>query len=410
MGRRKKVYSLFTQRPDGRFQGYYRDAEGKRHTVCDKDPEELARKIRAKEASAAHSPSEPSFRDVAESWEAVHREEIEERSWKNIRPHYNDLLDRFGAEPFSSIEAADIAADLARAKARGLGASVVNSRRSIWRGIFDHAVVLGAARYNPVSSVKLPKGLHRGKRQGPTEEQMQAILGGLEAPFGLFPFLLLCTGLRKSEALALNWSDVDLKLGVIHVTKSLDYTNGGQPTYKAPKTAAGFRDVPIIGILRDALQTARKTADNVLLFPAPPSSRGGKGGGLMPDRAYDGAWARWCAAVGLVDEEGRPTVTAHQLRHGTATLFFELGVDELTAQRILGHSRVEITREIYTDLREGQKNKSVSRFDRGMTKKASRSRKPAAAPQAPAQLAARSDPPAPIDDPAPENDESTRTA
>lgn len=52
MGRRKKVYSLFTQRPDGRFQGYYRDAEGKRHTVCDRDPESLARKIRAKEAEA----------------------------------------------------------------------------------------------------------------------------------------------------------------------------------------------------------------------------------------------------------------------------------------------------------------------------------------------------------------------
>jgi hypothetical protein len=41
-------------------------------------------------------------------------------------------------------------------------------------------------------------------------------------------------------------------------------------------------------------------------------------------------------------------------------------VDELTAQRILGHSRVEITREIYTDLRQQQQQKSVKSFDRGM--------------------------------------------
>ena len=369
--RKSKFADLYTLRSDGRYQGYYRDAEGKRHTVCDRDPEQLHRKLVEREAQAKAGRPEVTFREVADSWEGQHREEIEERTWKNYRPHYEQLLDEFGDLPFDQVEAADIAADLARAKARGLSASVVNARRSIWRGIFDHAVIQGWAKYNPVSSVKLPKGLHRGKRQAPTEDQMQIILGGLDAPFGLFAFLLLCTGLRKSEALALSWADVDLQEDVIHVTKSLDYTNGSRPKYKAPKTDAGTRDVPIIGILHDALQAARKRTDSTLLFPAPASNRGGKGGGLMPDQAYDGAWARYCAAVGLLDPEGKPAITAHNLRHGTATLFFELGVDELTAQRILGHSRVEITREIYTDLRAKQLKKSVGRFDRGMQKKAS---------------------------------------
>lgn len=368
--KKSKYADLYTLRSDGRYQGYYRDATGKRHVVCDRDPEQLHRKLQEKEAAAKKPAPETTFRQVAESWEAKHREEIEERTWNNYRPHLAQILDEYGALPFNQVEAADIAADLARAKARGLSASVVNSRRSIWRGIFDHAVIQGIAKYNPVSSVKLPKGLHRGKRQAPTEEQMKIILGGLDAPFGLFPFLLLCTGLRKSEALALSWADVDLQEDVIHITKSLDYTNGARPTYKAPKTEAGVRDVPIIRILHDALEAARKVTKSTLLFPAPPSSRGGKGGGLMPDRAYDGAWARYCEAVGLLYPDGKPVITAHNLRHGTATLFFELGVDELTAQRILGHSRVEITREIYTDLRQQQLKKSVTRFDRGMNKKA----------------------------------------
>lgn len=369
--KKSKYADLYTLRSDGRYQGYYRDAEGKRHVVNDRDPEQLHRKIQEKEAQAKAKKPEITFREVAGSWEGQHREEIETRTWKNYKPHYEQLLDEYGDLPFGEVEAADIAADLARAKARGLSASVVNARRSIWRGIFDHAVIQGVAKYNPVSSVKLPKGLHRGKRSAPTEEQMKIILGGLEAPFGLFPFLLLCTGLRKSEALALSWADVDLQEDVIHVTKSLDYTDGSAPKYKAPKTDAGTRDVPIIGILHDALQAARRHTESTLLFPAPPSNRGGKGGGLMPDRAYDGAWERYCDAVGLLDPEGKPLITAHNLRHGTATLFFELGVDELTAQKILGHSRIEITREIYTDLRAAQKKKSVSRFDRGMQKKAS---------------------------------------
>lgn len=368
--KKSKYAELYTLRKDGRYQGYYRDAAGKRHVVCDRDPEQLHRKLQEKEAAARKPVPEITFRQVAESWEAKHREEIVERTWKNYLPHLTQILDEYGALPFNQVEAADIAADLARAKARGLSASVVNSRRSIWRGIFDHAVIQGVAKYNPVSSVKLPKGLHRGKRQAPTEEQMKIILGGLDVPFGLFPFLLLCTGLRKSEALALNWSDVDLQEDVLHITKSLDYTNGSRPVYKAPKTEAGTRDVPIIGILHSALEAARKATKSTLLFPAPPSSRGGKGGGLMPDRAYDGAWERYCEAVDLLDPDGKPVITAHNLRHGTATLFFELGVDELTAQRILGHSRVEITREIYTDLRQQQLKKSVTRFDRGMNKKA----------------------------------------
>lgn len=370
MQKASKYANLYTLRPDGRYQGYYRDREGKRHTVCDKDPEALHRKLAEKAAAAAAPAPEISFRAVAEAWEEQHREEIETRTWKNYKPHCEELLDRYGDLPFSRVEAADIAADLARAKARGLSYSVANTRRSIWRMIYDHAVVIGVARYNPVSSVKLPKGLRRGKRQAPTEEQMRIILGGLDAPFGLFAYLLLCTGLRKSEALALNWTDVDLNADVIHVTKSLDYTNGSKPKYKAPKTAAGVRDVPIIGILHEALQAARSAAKSTLLFPAPASNRGGQGGGLMPDRAYDGAWRRYCEAVGLLEPmSDELALTAHQLRHGTATLMFELGVDELTAQRILGHSRIEITREIYTDLRAKQQSKSISRFDRGMKKK-----------------------------------------
>ena len=116
------------------------------------------------------------------------------------------------------------------------------------------------------------------------------------------------------------------------------------------------------------LQEAHKARSSEYIFPASDSNRGGKGGDVMKLRAYDGAWQRWCEAAGFTDEAGKPTLTAHNLRHGTATLMFELGVDELTAQRILGHSRIEITREIYTELRAAQNQKSVNKFNRGMKK------------------------------------------
>lgn len=149
----------------------------------------------------------------------------------------------------------------------------------------------------------------------------------------------------------------------IHVTKSLDYTVGSKPQIKSPKTEAGLRTVPIVDIL---LPLLRNKGDGPV-FPCPPSNRGGKGGGYMTARAYEGAWERYCKAVGFI-ENGKPTLTAHNLRHGTATMMFEPGVDELTTQQILGHSKIEITREIYTDLRNSQRKKSVAKLNRGMSK------------------------------------------
>ena len=372
MPRKKVDYAdMFTLRKDGRYQGCYTGSDGKRHFVCDKDPEQLYLKLADKQAAAdsvAANPKVPTFWEVAGRWEDRHREEIEIRTWKNYEPHYKEIVAEHGSRPFPEVEPADIVADLGRAKARGWSATVVRSRRSIWRMIYDYAVIEGVVKYNPVTSIKLPKGLKQSKRTSPSSEQMSVICKSVDAPFGLFPFLLLCTGLRKSEALALQWGDIDLKSKEISITKSIDYTVGAHPQYKAPKTDAGVRTVPILEILLPALREAKLKANSLYVFPCPPSNRGGPGGGLMTDRGYEGSWQRYCEAVGFVDAEGKPTLTAHQLRHGTATLMFELGVDELTAQKILGHSRIEITREIYTDLRSSQKIKSIGKFNRGMAK------------------------------------------
>lgn len=366
MAKKKIDYAaMFTLRSDGRYVATYTDSTG-RHHLYDRDPEKLYRKLQQKT-----SPEEaliPTFREIAEAWERQHREQITSRTWNNYEPHYRAILARHGDKPIEEVTAQVVSNHLATAKARGYSATVVNSIRSVYRMIFDYAIVNDYAHFNPVTSVRLPKGLKRGKRTAPTDAQIKLILTSTDAPFGLFPFFLLCTGMRKSEALALTWDDIDLESGEISVTKSLDYTVGASPTIKPPKTDAGVRTVPIVDPLREKLLTAMETSSSPYVFPAQSSTRGGKGGGLMTLRGYEGAWLRWCQTVGLVDEDGKPTITAHNLRHGTATLMFELGVDELTAQKILGHSRVEITREIYTDLRNSQKMHSVDKFNAGLSR------------------------------------------
>lgn len=364
MAKKPNYAAMFSLRKDGRYQAAYTDKTG-RHFLYDRDPEKLYKKLQAITDPAA--PPVLTFRQIAENWERQHREQITTRTWTNYDPHYKEILNRHGKKQIQDVTAMEITAHLTAAKSRGYSATVVNSIRSLYRMIFDYAVANDLAPYNPVTSVRLPKGLKRGKRLAPTDSQMKVILQNTDAPFGLFPFFLLCTGLRKSEALALTWDDVDLETCEINVTKSLDYAVGSNPKIKPPKTEAGNRTVPIIDVLLPKLQAAADRSTSIYLFPAEASSRGGKGGGLMTLRGYEGHWLKYCQTVGLMDGE-KPAITAHHLRHGTATLMFELGVDELTAQRILGHSRVEITREIYTDLRTRQKMTSLSKFNDGMSK------------------------------------------
>ena len=368
---KNKYADMFTLRKDGRYQASYTDDTG-RHYLYDRDPERLWQKLQSTDDPEEH---EPTFGELAKAWEREHREEITNRTWNNYRPHYEAIIARHGSCSAAEVSAQAVLNHLLEAKAKGYSATVVNSIRSLYRMIFDYAIIHGYAQFNPVTSVRLPRGLKRGKRRAPTKEQMQIILSSLDKPFGLFAYLLLCTGLRKSEALALTWADVDFKKKLISITKTLDYTDTVHPSLKPPKTEAGVRDVPILNILTEPLRTARQSSKSDLLFPAPPSSRGGGGGGYMSLRSYEGAWQRYCQAAGLADKDGSPLLTAHNLRHGTATLMFELGVDELTTQRLLGHSRIEITREIYTDLRAEKQKSSLTKLNRGMSKMMSSSKK-----------------------------------
>lgn len=364
MAKKIDYASMFTRRKDGRYQGSYTDNTG-RHYLYDRDPEKLYQKMQAMQSPAGdHTPT---FREIAEDWERNHREEITPRTWVNYRPHYDAILARHGGKEIKDVTAQEIINHLTTAKAKGYSRTVVNSIRSLYRMIFDYAVANDLAQFNPVVSIRLPKGLHQGKRVAPTDEQIKTIFRSADKTFGLFPVFLLCTGMRKSEALALTWEDINFDAKEISVTKSIDYTVGARPKIKTPKTEAGSRTVPIIDLLYDKLREAYNARTSEYVFPAFDSSRGGKGGGMMTLRGYEGTWLQYCQEAGLMDGD-KPAITAHNLRHGTATLMFELGVDELTAQRILGHSRVEITREIYTDLRARQNAKSIDKFNTGMRK------------------------------------------
>lgn len=373
--------SLFTLRKDGRYMGYWHEVDedgnrtGPRHAIYDRDPERLYRRIQERENTET---APVTFRQCAERWENEYRETVSIRTWNNFKPHYVGMKESWGKLPIGKITAEMINADLLRAKAQGLSRTVVNSRKVIITGILNSALAHGDIPYNPALSVKLPKGLKAGKRSAPSEEIVQIICDNIDHPFGFFPFTLLCTGLRKSEALALHKSDVDLKAKPQHkidILRSLTYISNANPTEKLPKNNK-TRWVPILDVYEEPLKQHMASVRGDLLFPR-PASHLNEGGGYYSEKAYEVAWDNYCRDVGLIDENGKHLLTAHVMRHATETMLFEADVDVYTASQILGHSDVSITIRIYAELREKKKIKSVKKFDRSVSKMLSKSVKAA---------------------------------
>ena len=354
MAKKIDYAALYTLRKDG----YYQKKLPSGKYIYDKDPERLYQK-----EQAALAPKEATFAEIVERWQVEHVEKLANRTQLSYKHHIEEIIAEHEGAAFSEVGAPEINRVMLRMKAQGLAFKTVSTRRSIYKQVFDYAITNGLTLYNPVLSVHTPRDLPRSTREAPEDDVIKLIKENAStAHFGLFPLFLICTGFRKNEALAVQWKDIDFKEKTISCTKSLEQI-GTRATTKAPKTKAGYRTVPLLDDLKKALKKPRGAKETDYVF-----------GGEEPISAarYTQEWLLWCRDVGLVERReqrrGRhkdgsirttmvelPKITAHQLRHGYATILYEAGVDELAAKELLGHADIQTTHEIYTHIRQGKR-------------------------------------------------------
>lgn len=266
----------------------------------------------------------------ADAWWAEIEPTLEHNTIKSYRPAYLRAKEEFGNVPAEQITAREIdqyIRDFSATRAR----KTVVTQLQVIRQILRKAEVDGVIHYNPAASVKPPRNLRQTRRAAPSKEEIEKIKASATKPFGLFALLVYCTGCRRGEALALTGTDIDRGNGLVHITKSVYYV-GNHPHIKRPKTESGTRSVPLLKMLDEALP---KRLGRRYLFSE------GDGKTLLTNDHFT-------TLFDLYREQTGVTVTPHQIRHGYATALFESGVDEKTAQTLLGHAQLSTTMDIYT--------------------------------------------------------------
>lgn len=284
------------------------------------------------------------FKESAEKWRDEHFPLLEEGTLKAYRPAYSRAIERFGDMYIREIMPGDIKSFFEKLKKQQFAKKTISNQRTVINLIFQDAVIEEAIKINPCAEVKIPKGLTVTERTLPTNEEMQIVKDGKNDPDGLLPYLLLYSGCRKGEALALDHKDIDRKSKIITINKSITY-KGQTPSLKEPKTAAGKRKVILLNNLEEALPPRGIG----LIFP-------GKDGGLMRQAEYERMWKRWQKKTGV-------TLTAHQLRHGFATLLYEAEIPEREAMKLMGHADITTMHKTYVHIRESRMETTAAKLN-----------------------------------------------
>jgi integrase len=239
-------------------------------------------------------------------------------------------LDEIAHLPLAHLSPQDIRRLIAKRLEEGYSTRTVRGILDVLRMILKQAVNDGILTRNVAELVTPPK-LEQAAPIHFTVEQARRFLEVAKDDelHGLYA-VALGTGLRRGELLALTWRDVAPD------RKSI--------TIRRAKTAAGVREVPLPRFAVSALEAERR--GTAAIWPYRPE---------YVTRHFQE----------LCERAGVPYIKFHGLRHTAASLMLDEGIDPLTIQAILGHSRVSMTSH-YARAGEERRREAVERLGRAI--------------------------------------------
>lgn len=228
----------------------------------------------------------------------------------------------------------------------GLSPRTVRYTHSVLRSALQQAVRWGKLHRNPADLVDLPRQERREMRALSPEEATRFIDASIYSRFKALFSLLITTGARPGEALALKWADVDLDGKKIAITRTLSRAGEGW-TLEEPKTARSRRSVPLPPSVVSDLRELKKEQAAIRL----------KAGGGYTDHGFVFSTSTGeplhdrnvnTEFKGVLEAAGLPDIRLYDLRHSCATLLLAAGENPKVVSERLGHASITLTLDTYS--------------------------------------------------------------
>lgn len=302
------------------------------------------KKARAEAEQAIERALNPTFAMVADEWAEAHEAEVGYYTMNGYKAPIKNLKEEFGNKLIKEITSMDIQRFINEYGKKGYAKHTIALRKIVASLIFDYAILKDLIKTNPVTVVKTPKNAVVNKRKLPNDKDIEKVKQSVDATFGLFAYLILYTGCRRGEALALTYEDIDFTNNTIDINKVVVFENRKPKVYNRAKSKDGIRTIPLLTPLKNVL-SQNKTG---YIF--------NDDGKLLTLSQFTMFWNRY-------KREIQVNLSPHQLRHAFATICFDAGLAPKDASKILGHSKIELTLDVYTHIRESRDKETANKLN-----------------------------------------------
>ena len=239
------------------------------------------------------------------------------------------------------------------------------------RRILDYAFQMGVISSNPARMVVAPRLKARGRNKIKylNDNELKKFLDYLDSLeqtdkniFSITLYkLLLDTGLRIGEALALNWSDIDYDNQIIHVDKTVDRAGKVQDS---PKSESGIRDISVSNrtmLMLKQWQNRQRVLYRKHKIPTRIVFASSVGGNKATHWVFSELNKHYKNA-------GLNITGFHAFRHTHASILLNAGADYKEIQHRLGHAKIGMTMDTYSHLAPDKAKETASIYEEALKK------------------------------------------